>query len=257
MLEENLRSKLFDSGADRNQRTRRWHCPEDGVIAGYVDCTLTETRRSQVQRHLADCGYCRALVADIVKIRREAEVPAAPIALVDKALAVLPSTPRRWRRIWVPVTALGTAAVCTMIAATVLQPPDRLVLPSWSAPAAPIISESGPQPPARTPGREIVRNQTSPQPSPSIISPKAGSAVSGKTVDFHWKAVPHSLYYQVRIVTSEGELVWEGQSTGTHLELPNDAPLNNGKYFVLVSAFMENGRIMKSDPVGFQIASSR
>jgi Putative zinc-finger len=256
MSNENLRSKPFDTGADENQRTRRWHCPEDAVIAGYVDCALTEARRARVQRHLADCGYCRTLVADIVKSRREAEVPAAPTALVEKGLAVPTSTPWRWRTIWAPVTALGAA--CTLIAATVLlQQPERLVLPSWPAPAAPMVSESGPQPPARKPGREIVRNQTPPQPSPSIISPKEGSAVSREALGFQWKAVPQSLYYQVRIVTSEGEVVWEGQLIGTHLELPNDAPLNNGKYFVLISAFMENGHMVKSDPVMFQIASSR
>lgn len=258
MSKENLQSKPFDNSADQNQWARRWNCPEDTVIAAYLDCTLTETGRSRVQRHLADCGYCRTLVADIVKIHRQAEVPGAPTALVERALAVLPSAPGRWHRIWVPVSALGTAAVCTMIAATVfLRQPERLALPSLSAPSAPIVSESEPQPPTEATGREIVRNQTSPQLSPSIVSPKPGSVVSRNTVDFRWKTVPHSLYYQVRIVTSEGEVVWESQSTDTYLEVPSDAPLNKGKYFVLVSAFMENGHIMKSDPVKFQIVSSR
>ena len=258
MSKESLQSKPLNSSADQNQWARRWHCPEDRVIAAYVDCTLTEARRSRVQRHLPDCGYCRSLVADIVKIRRETEVPAAPTALVERALAVLPSAPGQWRRIWAPVAALGTAAVCTMIAATVfLRQPERLALPSLSAPTAPIVSESGPQPPAEATGREIVRDQTSPQLSPSIVSPKPGSVVSRNTVGFRWKTIPHSLYYQVRIETSEGEVVWEGQSTDTYLEVPSDAPLNNGKYFVLVSAFMENGHIMKSDPVKFQIAGSR
>ena len=257
MLGQNVRSKHFESGADPNQPTRRWHCPKDKVIAGYVDGMLTETRTSEVGRHLADCGYCRALVADIVKIGREAEAPAAPDALNEKALAIVPPMTRKWRRIWAPAVALGAFAVCAMIALTLRPPPGRPVVPSRLAPAAPVVSETGPQPSAGTVPGEIVRNQAPPQLSPSIISPKADSAVTRKTLGFYWTAVPHSLYYQVRIVTSEGELVWEGQSNGTRLELPGDTALRNGKYFVLVSAFLENGHVMKSDPVRFQIAGSR
>src|SRR5579863_9652823 len=174
MSKENLPLAPIDRGAYQNHWTRRWHCPEDKVIAAYVDGALTEARRSRVQGHLANCVYCRSLVANIVKIRREADVPAAPTALVNRALAGLPVSPGRWRKIWVPVTALGTAAVCTVIAATVfLRKPEVLILPSRPAPAATVASESGPQPSAGAPGREIVRSQASPQVSPSIISPKA------------------------------------------------------------------------------------
>jgi hypothetical protein len=258
MLEDNAGSKHFENGADRNQPTRRWHCPKDRVIAGYVDGTLAQARRSGVERHLADCGYCRALVADIVKVSREAEIPAVPTLLVAKALAILPPQPKPWRRIWAPATVFGAAVVCALIAATVLvRQPERLILPSWSAPTPPIVLEDGTQPSAGAPTREIVRTQAPPQLSPSIISPKADSAVTRKSLGFYWTAVPHTAYYQVRIVTAEGELVWEGQSNGTRLELPSDTALHNGKYFVLVSAVLENGHVMKSDPVRFQMAGSR
>jgi hypothetical protein len=206
MSKENLPLTRIDRGADQNQWTRRWHCPEDRVIAAYVDGALMGARRSRVQGHLADCSYCRSLVADLVKIRREAEVPAAPTALIDRALADLPASPRRWPRIWAPVSVLGAAAVCALIALTVLRQPERPVLPSRSAPSAPIVSDSEPQSPAGPPGHEIVRSQTSPQPSLSIISPKPGGEVSRETAEVRWKAVPRSLYYQVRILTSEGEV---------------------------------------------------
>jgi len=257
MQEDNLRSKFIDGSADSSKRRRRWRCPDDREIAGYVDSTLTDARRSRMQRHLADCKDCRALVADVVIIRREADAPVAPTALLQRALDVVPQEPRRWSGIWAPVTALGTVGVCAMIAVMVLRHPERMVVPSGPAPAAHIESESGPKPPTLAPEREIVRNQASSQPSPSIISPKEGSAILRESLSFQWESVPHSLYYRVRIVTSEGEVVWEGESSATHLEPPKDAPIRNGKYFVLISAFMENGRIVKTDPVSFQIASSR
>lgn len=237
--------------------TRRWFCPGAQAIASYVDGVLPGARRSRVQSHLADCAYCRTLVADVVRIGRGTDLPGAPASLAQRATAFVTDGHRRPRRIWITSAALGAAVVCTFIAVTFLRNPQPLAPPSRLAPAAPPIPETRALPPVNRPEPDRVRNQTSSQPSPSVLAPKAGSSVTLWPVRIEWMPVPKAVYYQIRIVTSEGDPVWEGQSNGTSLDLPKDAPLKNGKYFVLLSALMEDGHIRKSNPVNFQIAGSR
>jgi anti-sigma factor RsiW len=46
--------------------------PNESAIHDYVDETLDAAERAEVDRHLASCGECRALVADLREIRRVA-----------------------------------------------------------------------------------------------------------------------------------------------------------------------------------------
>src|SRR5262245_32007803 len=46
--------------------------PNETAIHDYVDETLGAAERAEVESHLASCGECRALVADLREIRRAA-----------------------------------------------------------------------------------------------------------------------------------------------------------------------------------------
>jgi hypothetical protein len=46
--------------------------PNEVVINDYVDNALPAAERAEVERHLAECGACRALVADLREIARAA-----------------------------------------------------------------------------------------------------------------------------------------------------------------------------------------
>jgi Putative zinc-finger len=254
MAELNLLAKILSRAADQKQPKRRWNCPGDGMMAAYVDRALGDADRARLQEHLAGCGYCRTLVADIVKLKRATDVPAAPAALVEKVRALAPSAPRRLTWSWATVAAAGTLA-CAVIAVTLLKTPQSLTI-STPAPAVPVISR--PEMPAQssTPKRETVRNLKSPQSVPAIVLPHPDSVIARERLEFRWNEVPDSLHYQVRLLTSEGDLAWEGDSAATHIRLPDDLALPGGRYFVLVSALMKNGRMRKSTPVAFRVASS-
>jgi hypothetical protein len=70
-------------------------------------------------------------------------------------------------------------------------------------------------------------------------------------LEIRWHEVPDALYYQVRLVTPEGDLVWQGDATEAHIALPERLALEHGKYFVLLSAVMDSGRSRKAPSVGF------
>ena len=256
MTELNPLAEITDPEANHKQPKRGWNCPNASAVAAYVDCTLGDTDRARLLRHLAGCGYCRTLMVDIIKLQRAADLPEAPAALIERVLALGSSASERRSWKWVAVTTAGTLA-CAAIAMMILEKPQTLSIPGWPVPAVPVISKSEPAVspgPART---GLVRNLTALESVPTITFPPAGKVIARERLEFHWNEVPDSLHYEVRILTSEGDLIWEGDSSKTDVKLPTDLPLAAGKYFVLVSAVMKNGHLRKSDPVAFQVASSQ
>jgi hypothetical protein len=102
----------------------------------------------------------------------------------------------------------------------------------------------------------IIRRLKSLEYTPSILSPHPGSIVPREQLEFRWNGVRGSIYYHIRVLTPDGDLVWEGDSTATQTKFPRRVILESGKYFVLVSAVPKNGRAVKSRPVEFQVADS-
>jgi hypothetical protein len=92
---------------------------------------------------------------------------------------------------------------------------------------------------------------------PTLVSPKQDSVVALEQLVFKWKSVPRSRYYEIHVVTSEGDPVWEGQSDRAVLKFPGDLILKDGPYFVWISAYLDDGRVQKSAPVRFLVTASR
>jgi hypothetical protein len=255
MTELNLLAKMLRGGAGEKPSKRHWNCASDETIAAYVDSALGESARARVQEHLAGCAYCRSLVSDVVKQGRETDVPEAPAVLLERAHALVAPKPKQWAWCWGAATAAGVLASAA-IAVMVLKTPQRLTLPVWPSPAVPVLMESKPAIQVTPSGDENTRKLKSLQYWPSILSPHPGSVVAREQLEFRWNAVPDSMYYQIRVMTPDGDLVWEGDSTATDVKLPRQLTLNSGKYYVSVSAILKNERAVKSSPVKFQVAGS-
>jgi hypothetical protein len=74
------------------------------------------------------------------------------------------------------------------------------------------------------------------------------------SLEFRWRQVPRSLFYDVRLATAEGDLVWEGQATVTSLRPPGDLQLEGGrKYFVWVRAYLPEGKTVQSRALAFSV----
>ena len=256
MAEENSTAKRLLGDEDRGSPHRGWKCPSDEMIASYLDAAVDSTTRGRLQSHFADCEYCRALVAELVKVQRDREMPSLPPGLMQRAVALVPSKSTRMHWLWAPAAAMA-GTVFLVITAVVLRSPEQLIIPSPSTPAAPSIAKSEPAPTLSAPTHEVVRKPSSADLMPSVVSPHRGSIVAREGLEFQWKTVPHSRYYEIHVVTSEGDLVWEGQSEGSAMQPPADVKLNNGSYFVWITAYLQNGREAKSTPVRFSLASSR
>ena len=240
-------------GTEQELPKRKWTCPGDATIAAYVDGVLGKLGTRWTEFHLSSCPRCRLLLAGVVKTQREAHSPLPPVELMQRAISLAqrrPAAPRRW--IWVAATT--TAATVLFAASTiVLHRPEQLTLLLPRAPSPPLIAKSEPPVAARARVPEILRKPRTGEVIPSILSPMPDSVVATGQLHFSWKPLSQVRDYAVRVVTADGDLVWEGQTEKSSLQFPPDVRLAAGSYFVWITANLADGRSAKSSPVRFLV----
>ena len=234
----------------RNLSKRRWTCPDEETIAAYVDGALQEDVNKQLENHLAKCGRCRSIVADVVKLQRDSDLPVPPFSAAKQAEAVPRQLPIGFRWIWVPAAAM---AIVVLVAVMVIfrREPQKVAqlpasLPSPTAAKGQLGTLSNSVP-------EITRQPLLPGIMPVILSPLQDSTVKRDQLEFTWQPFKRSRYYDITVVTSDGDLLWEGKSEGSSLGFPRDIELKNGSYFVWITAYLTDGQIAKSSPVRFVV----
>jgi hypothetical protein len=105
-----------------------------------------------------------------------------------------------------------------------------------------------------TPADRTVRNRGAQAAVPSLVFPQEGAVVSAAEVEFRWTAVPQALFYEVRVLSAEGDRLWEQRVDGTRTRVPASAlSQERGKMFVSVRAQLPDGRAVKSEVVGFSV----
>jgi len=241
------------SESSENQPTRRWMCPDDQTIAAYVDDALSQTRKARVKLHLSKCERCRLIVADVVKLQRELELPIPPSELARKTaqFASTVSAPFGW--IWAPAAAVALIFLIT-VTISLLREPEKLLVASPPPPSAPMIAKAEPLTLRNRPLHEILRKPRLSEALPVILSPRWDNTVAREQLEFNWTPVSRSRYYEISIVTSDGDLLWEGQTEKSVLHLPSEVVLmRRGSYFVWVTAYLADGRVARSSPVRFVV----
>jgi len=254
MADDYLTANSPQAGEDGPPARRRWNCPSEERLAAYLDGAMGSDGRGRIESHLVDCEFCRSLVADVAKLQR-LEAQALPAGLLRNAIAFGSTKPRRLRWVFLPVATTAGVGIAVIVA-LFLRSPEQLVVSSPSAPSAPVIAKAEPAPTFEPPVAHIERNLTSREVLPQIVSPKQGKVVPRDQLKFQWKPLLGARYYEIHVVTPEGDLVWEGQSEAAILKFPSDVTLKDGPYFVWISANLADGRVPKSIPVRFLVSTS-
>lgn len=250
MADENF--PAMGGKTSENPSSRRWTCPDDQTIAEYVDGALRENRKARVEFHLAKCARCRLIVADVVKLQREVELPIPPLEIARRPVQLATKIFARSGWIWAPA---GAVAVIVLLTTTIslLREPQHLLVLSPPPPSAPMIAKAEPLTSRNTPLHEILREPQRSEAFPVILSPRQDSIVGRESLEFNWKPISRSRYYEISVVTSEGDLLWEEQTEKSALHLPSDIVLKRGSYFVWITAYLFDGRVARSSPVRFVV----
>ena len=257
---------------------RGWRCPHENRLAAYVTQSLSGSARNSVEAHVADCDFCLGQVAFLAHSADWVNSEAVPAQLLSRARKLVTREPGKvinpgWR--WA-VAAAAVACFAIVFVLVVLQVRKQ---PSVSLTTGPLIAQASPKPVAspqlnagppifrsespravptqrkRSSGPSIVRGKTDDDLFPKLISPRDGAVVQREDLEFRWEPVSEALFYEVRIMSAEGDLVFEGQTENTILKPGSTAPLVHGmKYFATIRAHLRQGKAAKSSLVSFKLA---
>ncbi len=212
-------------------------CPDEHQIAGYVDGGLGDAAREQVERHIADCGRCLALVGLLCRERDADAIPPVPDGAVAPTRALVTKRPQpRWR-----------------------------LAPQWAAAAAlvlavPLLLQFGRNLDRGTEGQgrpepSVTRTLAASATGLQVLSPGDGASVDPRRLSFRWTEVSGSPFYDVSIVTDAGDVVVQQRVTGTAWRLPAQLSLQPGaEYFVRIDAYPSGDKAVSSAHVPFRVS---
>lgn len=233
---------------------RGWSCPGEEQLAAYVDGTVSGEAKTALERHISGCGYCLKLVAGAAAEPGRSS-PMTPAYLRKRAEELTSSSSHNWRWVW----ALGPALACLIaVAIFVRQPQKHLPVIEPAPPAAPEVAtpQSAPSSSSAAPSDSTRALGRQPQ-ALRLLSPARGAVLGRSQLQFEWTAVPNTSYYQIRMTRTDGELVWEVRSQQPRVHAPDKMKFAAGQYFFWVTAYLNDGRTTRSDPLEFQLHADR
>ena len=268
--------KLLGVQKQTGQRGR--HCPDEIQLAAFVAKRLDKSAHETVEFHLADCDFCLSQIAFLTQPVNDEKTDQVSFPLLARARDIRrkkPDATSNWGWRWAAPVA---AVACLILLVVVMVGPLRnreansrgsgpLIaqrtepLPTTSSevtsPPPAVRSEPAPQrqaPKPKSEKTEEVRRSSSQSVVPRLVSPQEGAVLERKDLELRWQAVPDAMFYEVRLMSTAGDVVFVEQTERTSLKPGTAASLAPGtKYFLVVSAHFRDGRTEKSEVIGFRI----
>jgi hypothetical protein len=275
-MEDTELKKLLRVQKQTGERTRR--CPDENQLAAYVSKRLEAPAATAIERHIADCDFCVGQIAFLSQTPDAETVEQVPFALLSRARSILgrePKSSANWAWRWAAPSA-AVACLILIVVVVVVQLRRRETVSPNEGPfiaqkiepppiASPQIAitppalRSEPSPPTQMskskPTRTAeVRSNTSEEMIPRLLTPREGAAVRKENLELRWQPVSDAMFYEVRLMSAAGDVVFEQQTENTSLKPGAAAPLIPGtKYFVVVSAHLRQGKTEKSALISFRL----
>jgi len=218
-------------------------CPEDQEIAEYFEGVSTAVERIKLENHLVNCRFCLARIGMLQRQQDDSGGSRVPEEVLATAKAMRHRPPRGFR--WAPAWATAAAifvAVGLFFRFGVLAPIGHDVLPRVHQTESISVSRE-------------TRWIDPAELGPRFLAPERGLTIASGDGVFRWTAVPNSRYYQLRIVSDKGDLLWQERVDGTEWKLPASLMLSPGaEYFVRVDAFLSEAQALQSDYLLFRVS---
>lgn len=256
----------------RNRAFRRgWRCPDDMQLAAYVDCQLGGADRESVEAHVADCDFCLSQVSFLAQAAdwtASAEIPTPGLGRARNLVPRRAGSTMNWGWRWAAASAAAACVVLLVVFVAlrlrtqqVVNPPSGPLVaqqrqPDMVSQTTPVIPRPVPTHSAekRGPVAPVIRRGAQDL-SPTVVFPRNGATLRRSELDFRWESLADAVFYDIRVVTAEGDLVLESKTEDAHLRMADDIPLQPGaKYFVSVRAHLREGKTVKSSIVSFRIS---
>lgn len=191
--------------------------------------------RDRMQAHLSDCSYCLQQVADLAAMANDGVEPFVDEVTTRKAQALVGHT--RGVRHVVPWAA--AAVILLALGVGYLNTGFQPGINNTPITAPEDYRES--------------RNIGDLKAGPKVLSPIDGSNFKSPGGPIEWTEVVGSLYYDVRIVSLDGELIGEQRVTQSHWDVPTSMLHPGNEYYVRVDAFLAEAKRLSSSHVLFTV----
>jgi hypothetical protein len=187
------------------------------------------------------------------------ELDASLMARAAAAAESTNSTPQR-NQGWYWATATFAIASAAVVAAVLLwshqAPQLRSVVfgPQMAPPPAPAVALAAiPSRPIGTRGTPDILRSKQLGRELVVLTPLQESSV-GRVSVIRWQVIEHAVYYDVRLLSADGDVLWREQVDTDHATVPSHVALVPGsQYFVLVRAYLADGKTVDSRAVGFKV----
>ena len=274
MDEKDLKELL--RGRRSSPARRGWRCPDEIQLAAYVDSKLQGSTREFVEMHVADCDFCLNQISFLAQAADQKDPTEIPAPVLSRARDLVPRKSGgmgTWGWRWVAASA-AAACLVFLVAFVALrfsnreavnapkgplvaqqhQPEIAAVPPTTPAIQRPVATSSSEKLRSSEPVPPVIRREGQAQ-LPAVVFPRNGATLRRSELDFRWEPLADTAFYDIRVVTAEGDLVLESKTEDTHLRIADNIPLQPGaKYFVSVRAHLRQGTTVKSGIVSFRIS---
>lgn len=203
--------------------------PDEYELLQYLESSVTQMRRAEIEDHIAGCGSCAHLLADLSRLPRllESSVPFELDPAVLKKAVNLTGSRRTDRRSGLNVitSPFRVAMAGAALAAVVLT--VYLVVPQ------------------NEPDR--FRSATEDEVPAFHLVPADGAVVTEHLPEFQWNAVGASSAYRFNLLEGSGALLWNTDVRDTSVVLPSSVVLQPGfTYLWRIESFLADNTIARS-----------
>ena len=250
-LERDLR-RLFHGRKDP-LAVRKWRCPTESDLSAYAEGLLNDSAQSRVKAHLSTCSHCLAQVVFLQANTNSSALLEVSAVLLARAAGIVSAKPTMLSSTWRWATLLGATA-CLAVLTVIQQPtPNPVLAPR---PPGPIVAPAPSMMPKESPSRSdspSVRGGLVRFEPPALVYPREGVSLTRKNMEFRWKGTPRSLFYEIRVTTVDGSLIWGAKVDTLYARVPENIQFNAGEtYYVWVVANLPEGKSMQSRAVAFR-----
>ena len=230
-------------------------CPNEQQLVEYAEQQLIERERNIVEQHLTSCDAC---LKQVVFLMREAPIPheLAPATLLQTAMKIGTNRKRVAGRVWQWSTAAGVAAVTVVAIVAIERRASTPVAPEPSKSLVAALSPAAERPPAtaRSSANGDTLRGTQEASDSILISPAADERVEASRLEFRWQTKDGAEFYEIEILSEDGDVVWRGRTSGSALRVPLTVHLKKDQpYYVWIRIHSAHGTVEQSKAVRFTI----
>ena len=94
--------------------------------------------------------------------------------------------------------------------------------------------------------------------APRLVALDPAGVINLHEEGIRWTASESARFFQIRIVSDEGDLIWTERVNSRHWQPDDSITLEEGReYFVRVDAYISRTRYLSSDYVPFRVGTDR